>query len=171
MRKFVFVWLFIKFINYYICKGCSFYFNGSIMGMYSIELWFYQNDLDTTTLKKSPVLTRDITIEETIMCVVSTGTIAWFVLVRPNSKILWKDYLRLDVWCYDNFLIYGGFILCRIKRKEAFDCIVVVVVKIYVSTSLDKNNKHSTSVMCSKIDYININNNIDKNKNARTCIS
>ena len=32
-------------------QGCSFYFHGSIMCMYPIERLFYQNDIDTTTLK------------------------------------------------------------------------------------------------------------------------
>ena len=35
-------------------KGCSFYVHVWIMGMYPIKRWFYQNDLDTTTLKKIP---------------------------------------------------------------------------------------------------------------------
>ena len=33
-------------------QGCSFYFHVSILVMYPIERWFYQNDLDTTTLNK-----------------------------------------------------------------------------------------------------------------------
>ena len=42
---------------------------------------------------------------------------------------------------------------------------------MYVSLSLDKNDKHTTSFTFSKMDYINVKINIDKNKNVSTCIA
>ena len=57
-------------------NGCSFYFNGSIMGMYPIERLFYQNYFDTTTLNFFPMPTKHISIEKTTVFVASTGTIA-----------------------------------------------------------------------------------------------
>ena len=41
--------------------------------MYPIEPLFYQNNLDTTSLKKNPMSTKDIFIEKQI--VVITGTV------------------------------------------------------------------------------------------------
>ena len=71
-------------------QECSFDFNGSILGIYPIELWLYQNDLDTTTLKNSPLLTKDITIEETIVFVVSSRILAWLLFMISNNKMIWK---------------------------------------------------------------------------------
>ena len=65
--------------------------------MYLIELLFYQNDLDNTTLKKNPMSTEHISIEETIVVVVSTGKITQLLFVRSNHKTVWNDYLQLDV--------------------------------------------------------------------------
>ena len=57
-------------------QGCSFYFHVSILGMYHIEQWFYQNDPGTITLKKIPMSTKNISIERTIVFVVITVTVA-----------------------------------------------------------------------------------------------
>ena len=49
-------------------QGCSFYFHGSILGMYPVEWWFYQDDIDTTTLKTNPMSTTNISIENHSFC-------------------------------------------------------------------------------------------------------
>ena len=40
-------------------QECSFYFHGSILGMYPNECQFYQKGLDTTNLKKIPMSTKN----------------------------------------------------------------------------------------------------------------
>ena len=55
---------------------CSFYVHGSILGMYLIARKFYQNDLDTTTLKKFPHSDKKNSIEKTIVLFASTGAVA-----------------------------------------------------------------------------------------------
>ena len=64
-------------------------------------------------------------------------------------------------------------VLSYITAKEMKVSIVSLSFpyKISVAPSLDENYKHATPFMFSKIDSINVKNNIDKNKNVRTCIA
>ena len=70
-----------------------------------------------------------------------------------------------------NFLIHNSFIFHHGKINEGFNCIIFIVVKISVSPSLDKNDKHNTSFTFSKIESINVRNIIDKKKNIRKCVA
>ena len=69
-----------------------------------------------------------------------------------------------------NFLIHNSFIFHHGKINEGFNCIIFIVVKISVSPSLDKNDKHNTSFTFSKIDSINLKKNTNKKKFVRICI-
>ena len=62
------------------------------------------------------------------------------------------------------FFIHDGFIFHHRKRNYGFNCIIFIVVKKYVSTSLDKNDYHATSFTFSKIDYMNAKNNINNKR-------
>ena len=82
-------------------QGCGFHLNDSIMGIYLIEHWFYQNNLDTTPLKNFLCRLKLFLLKKLIVFIVSTEKIAEFVFIRSNNIIIWKDHLQLDV-CYHN---------------------------------------------------------------------
>ena len=91
--------------------------------------------------------------------------------MRSNNKILWEYYLQLDVWDYDDFFIHDSFIFHHSKRNEGFNYIIGIVVKIFMSPLLDKNDKDTTPFTFSKIYSINVQNNINKSKTMITCIA
>ena len=61
-------------------------------------------------------------------------------------------------------MIQHGYIFNHRKINEGFNCIIVIVIKISVSPTLDKNNKHTTSFTFSKIYSLNVKNNINNNR-------
>ena len=153
MKTFIFLWLLIKFINYYISKGAVSIFMAQLWVCIRFNGDFIKMILIPTIWKTFPMYTKNISIEKIFVFVVSTRAVAWFLFMISKNKILLKYYLQLYVWDYNIF--WSTMVLSSITQN-GLNCTIVIW-----SPLLDKNKKHTTLFMFSKINSMNVKNNIN----------
>ena len=116
--------------------------------------------------KNFPCQLEIFSLGKTIMFILSTGTIAYFLFMRYNNINIWND-----VWDYNK--VWSIIVLYSITAKDLKFSILSLslIQKISILLLLNKKDKHTTSFVFSKMNSININKNIDKTKNVSKCIA